>query len=86
MTPDERKTLMMMRLQHAFTPSYLEVIDDSAAHAGHIGAAGGAGHYRILITASQLNQLPRIAAHRAVYAVFADLIPQEIHALSISVV
>jgi BolA protein len=39
------------RLNQRLTPSFLEVIDESAAHAGHVGANGtGMGtHFRVRI-------------------------------------
>lgn len=86
MMPDERIHAIETRLQAAFHPAVLEVQDDSAAHAGHAGSAGGAGHYTVVIGAETFQSLSRIAVHRAVYGVLADLIPEEIHALRIQVV
>lgn len=79
----QRQALIRERLQHAFAPSYLEVIDDSDKHRGHAGAEGGAGHYTIKITAECFNGLSRIAAHQKIYQLLADMIPHDIHALSI---
>ncbi len=59
------------------------MIDDSAKHAGHAGAEGGAGHYSVIIAADCFNNLSRVAAHREIYHVLADLIPHEVHALRI---
>ena len=33
----------------ALKPLRIELIDDSAKHAGHAGARSGGGHYRLLI-------------------------------------
>ncbi len=46
-SPDTAATLRE-RLA-ALAPSVLEIRDDSAAHVGHAGAAGGAGHFSLLI-------------------------------------
>jgi len=81
----DRITIMEERLQQAFSPSSLEVIDDSEQHKGHAGSQGGAGHYSIIIEANSLANLTRIEAHRKIYAVFADMIPEQIHALRIVV-
>lgn len=72
-------------LHEAFTLSHLEVIDDSAKHAGHRGVkeAGGGGHFQILIIASDFEGQTRIARHRMVNKALASLIPKEIHALGI---
>lgn len=69
------------RLQ-SLTPSKLEVIDDSALHAGHKGNGGG-GHFNLNITSSHFSGKSQIMRHRLIYQALADLIPNKIHALSI---
>lgn len=71
------------RLQRAFEPAELKVIDDSHLHAGHAGAASGAGHYRVAIVSAAFAGMTPIQRHRAVYAAVQDMMPGEIHALSI---
>ena len=71
------------RLEAALEPSALFVRDDSASHAGHPGAQGGAGHFFVSIESEAFEGLGRIKRHRLVYAAVADLMPHEIHALSI---
>lgn len=64
-------------------PTHLEVVDDSAKHAGHAGAAGGGGHYNLSIESSQFAGKSTLARHRLIYAALADLMQHEIHALAI---
>ncbi len=71
-------------LTRAFEPLEINVIDDSHLHAGHAGAAGGAGHYRVEIVSAVFSGLKAIERHRAVYAAVQDMMPREIHALSVS--
>lgn len=72
------------RLQAAFSPTRLEVVDESSQHAGHAGARpGGNTHFRIKIEAESLKTLSRVARHRAIYAALADLMNNPIHALAI---
>jgi BolA protein len=71
------------RLQMAFSPTQLEVQDDSAQHQGHAGSQSGAGHYTIFIAADCFRGLSRVAIHREIYRVLNDLIPEQIHALQI---
>lgn len=71
-------------LTQAFQPLQLNVIDDSHLHAGHAGARGGAGHYRVEIVSAVFSGMAQIQRHRAVYAALQDMMPREIHALSIS--
>lgn len=86
MNRDERIPVMREKLQAAFSPAQLEIIDDSAKHKGHAGAAGGAGHYTIILQAEYFTHYSRVDAHREIYRVLADLIPHEIHALSIKLI
>jgi BolA protein len=76
------ETIIRERLT-ALAPQSLTIHDESHAHVGHPGAAGGAGHYWISIVSAQFNQQSKIARHRMVYNLLADLIPDRIHALSI---
>ena len=63
-------------------PVSLEIQDDSALHAGHTGNTGG-GHFSITIVSSQFSQKSQIMRHRLIYQALTDLIPQQIHAISI---
>jgi BolA protein len=64
-------------------PDVLEISDDSAAHAGHAGAAAGGGHFSLLIVSQTFSGLPHLARHQRVLREVADLLPYPIHALSI---
>ena len=64
-------------------PSVLEIHDDSAAHVGHAGAAGGGGHFSMMIVSNIFRGMPRLQRHQRVLREVADLVPLPIHALSI---
>lgn len=85
MNSAERIAEMTTRLQAAFSPSQLDILDDSEQHKGHEGARGGAGHYTVIISAEKLKNVSRVAAHQQIYAVLNDLIPHEVHALRITI-
>jgi len=64
-------------------PLAIEVHDDSAEHVGHAGAAGGGGHFSLLIVSKAFRGLPRLERHQTIFARVGDLLPHPIHALSI---
>lgn len=67
----------------ALEPQLLEIVDDSAKHAGHAGSSGG-GHFTLTIVSSHFSGKSQIMRHRAIYQALQDLIPTRIHALSIT--
>jgi len=69
-------------LEQAFAPTTLEIIDDSAAHAGHPGARAG-GHYRVTLVAAAFRGCSRLERHRLVHAAVAPLFQGAVHALNI---
>lgn len=73
----------MRELLQTLQPQHIEIIDDSALHAGHAGAREG-GHYRLLIVSAQFEGKKTMERHRMVYAVLAALMKSGIHALSIT--
>ncbi|WP_422086598.1 BolA family protein [Variovorax sp.] len=74
-------------LREALAPTQLEVIDESAAHAGHSGAnAQGRGtHFRVRIASPRFEGKPRVARHRLVYDALQVFIAQGLHAIAIEV-
>lgn len=83
MNNEQRKKIIIERLTTAFAPAYIEVIDQSHLHIGHAGAQSGAGHFDLIIEKRCFNESSTLAIHKAIYRVLGDLIPNEIHALSI---
>jgi BolA protein len=69
-------------------PSFLQVLDESAAHAGHAGSDGtGTGtHFRVKIASQAFNGLTRVAKHRLVYDSLQQFTDRGMHALAIEIV
>lgn len=67
----------------ALEPLAIEIIDDSAKHAGHAGARSGGGHYRLRIVSPRFAGRRTMERHRMVYDALGPLMRREIHALSI---
>jgi len=63
-------------------PTYLDIQDDSALHAGHAGNTGG-GHFTVTIISDHFVGLSLIKRHRLVYTAAGVLMQKDIHALSI---
>jgi BolA protein len=64
-------------------PESLDIEDESAQHAGHEGAKGGGGHYRLRLVSPRFAGQPLQARHRMVYELLAPMMRREIHALAI---
>lgn len=71
-------------LQAALTPAECAVDDESHLHAGHAGAASGGGHYRLRLVSARFEGLSKVARHRLVYDALHEMMPQDIHALAMS--
>ena len=73
------------RLAAALAPTHIEVIDESAQHAGHAGArAGGETHYRIDVVSPAFAGKSRVQRHRLVYEALAAEIADGVHALALA--
>jgi BolA protein len=79
---------LTQRLQERLTPVFVEVLDESAAHAGHVGAndSGFGTHFRVRIQSSLFTGKSRVSRHRLVYDALQEFIDQGLHALAIEVI
>jgi BolA family transcriptional regulator, general stress-responsive regulator len=69
----------------ALAPARLELLDESAQHAGHAGASpGGNTHWKLTIVSAAFEGKPTLARHRMVYQALGELMQHPIHALAIS--
>ena len=75
------------QLRARLEPSRLEVLDESAAHAGHAGAneQGFGSHFRVRIASPAFAGKSRVACHRLVYDAMQNFIDQGLHALAIEI-
>lgn len=76
------------RLRAALQPVVLQVLDESAAHAGHSGAnaEGFGSHFRVRICAAAFAGKTRIQRHRLVYDALRDFTDAGLHALAIEII
>lgn len=79
-----RQAEIRRRLEQAFTPESLDVLDESESHRGHAGfQEGGESHFRVRMRAHSLSGKSRIAKHRAVHSAIGPDLMGEIHALAL---
>lgn len=73
------------KLNLAFAPVALEVVNDSHRHAGHAGSPGtGTSHFSIKVVSASFVGKSRVERHRMVNAVLADELAGPVHALAIA--
>jgi BolA protein len=64
-------------------PEKIEIVDESARHAGHEGAKSGGGHYLLTIVSRKFSGKSALARHRLVYTALQEMMHKNIHALSV---
>ncbi len=67
-------------------PLHLAIRDDSALHAGHVGAREGGGHYHLHIVSAAFEGKSTVTRHRMIYSALGDMMKTAIHALAIRAV
>jgi BolA protein len=74
------------KLQKAFAPRLLEVVDDSESHRGHAGfQEGGETHFNVAIRSDAFKDMNRLARYRAIHAALGPDLIARIHALALDV-
>ena len=77
------------KIEHTLTeglaPTRLVIIDDSARHHGHGGARPeGESHFIVEIVSPAFDGKSRVARQQMVYALLAELLREQIHALGLT--
>lgn len=71
-------------LTDAFSPTSLQVINDSAKHSGHSGDDGsGESHFIVVIEAPAFADTSRLERQRMVNAALGDIPGDRVHAVAI---
>lgn len=75
------------KLEAAFSPELLTVVDESDKHRGHAGwIEGTPTHFRVQISAEALRDMSRVAQHRAIMKAVEDEFNKDLHAFAIEVI
>jgi BolA protein len=80
----DRRLHIEERLRDALAAAHVEVVEESALHAGHAGAKAGGGHFHALVVSDRFEGKSRLERQRFVYAALADEMGAQIHALSMT--
>ena len=73
------------KLEVAFAPTELDIVNESHLHAGHAGSPGsGHSHFRVRIVSEAFRGLSRVACHRRMNEALADELRATIHALAVT--
>ena len=78
----ERRERIESLLRERLAARHVEVVDESHLHAGHAGAAGGAGHFRAVVVSKLFEGKALVERQRLVYGALAGMMGPEIHALA----
>lgn len=76
--------IIRQKLKEALKPDLIEIIDHSAAHAGHSGNQRGGGHYHVTIVADAFEGKTLVQRHQLIYKLLGDMMKDDIHALGIN--
>lgn len=78
------KDTISNKLQEAFTPESLQVVDESHLHEGHAGhRPGGETHFRVYIVSEAFKGKSRVDRHRMINSALAAELSTSVHALAI---
>ncbi|WOH85510.1 BolA family protein [Bradyrhizobium sp. BEA-2-5] len=78
------KDTISNKLQEAFTPESLRVVDESHLHEGHAGhQPGGETHFRVYIVSAAFKGKSRVDRHRMINSALAQELAGSVHALAI---
>ena len=78
------RTAIEEKLTAALSPDHIEVVDNSAKHAGHAGAnPEGESHFAVMVVAEAFAGKNRVQRQRMVYEALAEEMAGPIHALEL---
>lgn len=82
-------TIIRNKLTAALAPTWLEIEDDSARHAGHHheggmdARPGGESHFNLTVVSAAFEGQSRVGRQRVINALLAEELAGPVHALSI---
>ena len=85
MRKNSRKKRIEEILNISFAPSFLQVIDNSKDHEGHVGVKGNHGetHFYIKMNSDLFKHLNKVQMHQKVYTVLKEEFDAGLHAVQL---
>jgi BolA protein len=74
------EAVIVEKLEQAFSPSYLEVLNESASHSV---PQGSESHFKVIIVADLFNGESLVKRHQAVYKALSEQLACGVHALAL---
>lgn len=71
---------IVQKLQAAFTPEHMQVVNESNQHNV---PPGSESHFKVVIVSTQFQTLREVARHQSVYKVLTDELAGGVHALAL---
>ncbi len=82
---EQRIQRIREKLETTHSPSSLTIVDESAPHQGHAGAATGLGYFAVTVAAAAFVGKNLVDCHRLIYQALGDMMQTDIHALRITI-
>lgn len=79
------KEKIVEKIESAFLPSSLELIDETYKHKKHKYFMPGKGYFKLKLVSKELAKMNKLRSHQEIYQVLRELMGTEIHALSIKI-
>jgi BolA family transcriptional regulator, general stress-responsive regulator len=80
------KQIIISKLTQSCSPAFLDVVDESHLHKGHMGSRPeGETHFRIIIKSDIFKNKKSLDCHKMIYEFLREEMKSKIHALAIKI-
>ena len=74
------ESIILEKLERSFSPSHVEVINESDSHNVPIGSES---HFKVILVSQEFEGKTAVKRHQAVYSVLATELQSGVHALAL---
>ncbi len=72
---------ILLKINTAFSPGHVSIVDETWKHAGHAGAVGGKKHFIVHLVSQRFEGVSRLDRNRMVFDLLKEEMASEIHSL-----